>query len=171
MRCQECGEKEAQVHVTKIINGEKKELYLCKECAEEIGELDFSASFSFDKLLTGLLNDKFTPEQQINLSPTDLQCEACGLSYKEFSRTGKLGCDQCYDFFQDRLNKVLRKIHSSTEHTGKIPQRAGARIKKRQEIEELNQQMDEAVEKEEFEKAAELRDQIKKLKTELEEEE
>lgn len=171
MRCQECGEQEAQVHVTKIINGEKKELYLCKECAEKIGGLDFSGHFSFDNLLTGLLDDKFTPEQQINLSKTDLQCEACGLSYKEFSRKGKLGCDQCYNFFQDRLNKVLRKIHSSTEHTGKIPKRAGSRIKKKQKIEELNQQMDKAVEKEEFEKAAELRDKINELKTELKEEE
>jgi protein arginine kinase activator len=167
MLCQECEERNAKVHVTKIISGEKKELYLCKDCAQEIGGLDFGSEFSFDTLLTGLLNDKLAPDQKFDLAGTETKCKACGLSYKEFSRNGKLGCQDCYKHFGNRLEKVLRRVHSSTSHKGKIPKQAGKKIKQRRRIEELNQKMDAAVEEENFEKAAVLRDEIKEIKANL----
>ncbi|AGB40166.1 uncharacterized protein with conserved CXXC pairs [Halobacteroides halobius DSM 5150] len=171
MLCQECQERQAKLHVTKIINGEKKELYLCQECAQSNNELDFSLDFSFDNILTGLLNDKLTSKAKIGLNETHLECDVCGLSYVDFSRNGRLGCSNCYTSFRNKLGKVLRRIHSSTDHTGKIPKRAGEKVRLKRKIKELRREMDEVVRKEEFERAAEIRDKIKELDDKLEAEE
>ncbi|GAB6099814.1 UvrB/UvrC motif-containing protein [Halanaerocella petrolearia] len=169
MLCQECQEQEARIHVTKIINGEKRELYLCQECAEETEEFDLSFDFSFDNLLTGLLNDKLNSQPKIDISKTDFECSVCGQSYTEFARSGRLGCSSCYDSFQNKLDKILRRIHSSTKHSGKIPKRAGERVRVRRKIKELKQEMDEVVDREEFERAAEIRDEIQELEDKIEE--
>lgn len=166
MLCQECQEEEAKLHVTKIINGEKKELYLCEECAQEAGELDFD--FSFDNFLSGLLNNKLNSQPKIDLGQTDFKCDVCGLRYREFARKGRLGCSSCYDSFREKLSKVIRRIHSSTKHTGKIPKRAGEKVRIKRKIKNLRKEMDRVVEEEEFERAADIRDEIKELESELE---
>ncbi|MCK8816241.1 UvrB/UvrC motif-containing protein [Natroniella sulfidigena] len=167
MLCQECQEKEASVHVTKIINNKKQELYFCKECAQATGELKFGSDFSFNNLLTGLLNSKPHSHHQINLSSKQLRCSNCDLSYQEFSHNGRLGCSQCYDYFGDKINKILRRIHSSNRHTGKIPKRIGENVRVKRKINNLKEEMGQAVAKEEFERAAVLRDEIKELEDRL----
>lgn len=167
MICQECKEKEAKVHITKIINGEKHDIYFCEDCAKKKGELNFGIDFSFNNLLTGLLNDGFN--SHINLSNNQLECKNCGLKYQEFSRSGRLGCAQCYNYFGEKIDKILRRIHSSNRHTGKIPKRIGKKVRIKRKIEALRTKMDQAVAKEKFEEAAEYRDKIKEIKTGLEE--
>ncbi|SKA01335.1 UvrB/UvrC motif-containing protein [Selenihalanaerobacter shriftii] len=172
MVCQECQENKATVHVTKIVNGKKKEFYLCEECAQEKGEIAFgNESFSFNNLLAGLLNNDFgssSNKSNFNLDyKSEDRCESCGLSYNEFSRAGKLGCNECYTEFEGRADKLLKRIHGSKKHTGKVPQRAGGVIRTKKEIKKLRQKMQDAVQKENFEEAAELRDKIKELETEI----
>lgn len=173
MICQECQEREANVHVTKIINNQKKEFYLCEKCAQEKGELNLGKkSFTFNNLLSGLLSSELGPnstESKFKLGyQAQGQCENCKLDYKDFSRTGKLGCSECYTEFRDRTDKLLKRIHGSNQHTGKVPQRTGGVIKIKKEIQDLREEMQEAVQEENFERAAELRDEIKELESEIE---
>ncbi len=169
MLCQNCQERDAKVHVSKIIGGQKEDIYLCEECAKMNIDLDFGLDFSFNNLLTGLLNDQLKSPQKINLNNDQLQCGFCGLSYHEFSKSGRLGCNQCYNYFDDKIDKVLRKIHGTDIHTGKIPRRSGEKVKAKLKIKELKKSMDLAVAKEDFERAAELRDEIKKIKSDIRE--
>ncbi|WP_027339572.1 UvrB/UvrC motif-containing protein [Halonatronum saccharophilum] len=168
MFCQECQEADARVHLTKIINGKKQEIYLCEGCARKKGDLDLGLSIdlSFNNILTGLLNGKLHPNNSINHMNLS-SCNECGLTYESFSKKGRLACSKCYGHFEERIDKALRRIHSSNKHIGKIPKRVGEDIKIKKRIKSLKNKMDEAVNCEEFEQAAEIRDEIKRLKVEL----
>ncbi|MFW6268982.1 MAG: UvrB/UvrC motif-containing protein [Bacillota bacterium] len=166
MLCQNCGEKEATVHLTKIINGEKTEVYLCEECAEEKGKLSFESDnpFSFQNLLAGILNPQI---ESFTHSTTKLTCDNCGLTYKEFSENGLFGCSECFEAFGDRLDPLVKRIHGSKNHKGKVPKRKGGKLRIKSEIQDLRKEMEKAVEKENFEKAADLRDEIHELEEKL----
>jgi len=114
--------------------------------------------------LAGLLEQGAAPVLQ---AAPGTQCANCGLSYRDFSRAGRLGCSQCYERFGERLDPVLRRIHSSSQHTGKVPARSGSTIKLRRDLHELRELLLRAVRAEEFERAAALRDEIRELEKEL----
>ena len=166
MKCQRCNEKEASVHLTKIVNGEKNEIYLCEECAREAGQLPFDGNnpFAFQNLLKGLINpdvNSYEHFQQVD------KCESCGMTYNEFSRNGLFGCSECYNAFSNKLEPILKRIHGNNRHNGKVPKRRGGTLRVKREIEELRLDMQKAINKEDFEKAAEIRDKIKKLENEI----
>ena len=165
MLCQNCEQKEATVHLTKIINGEKTEVFLCENCAEETGQLAFeSEPFSFQNLLAGILN----PELSSSFTKTrELKCDTCGLSYKKFSEKGLLGCSQCYQEFADCLEPLIKRIQGSNEHQGKVPKRQGGDLRIKKEIKELRTRINILVKEENFEKAAEIRDKIHELEDKL----
>lgn len=167
MLCQRCKEKEATVHLTKIINGEKNEVYLCEECAKETGKIPFTANnpFAFQNLLKGILNN--TGVGSYEQVKEGKRCDKCGISYKDFTGNGLFGCAECYQTFADRLNPILKRIHGSTRHNGKVPRRKGGDLKLKREIRELKQEMQEAVEEENFEKAAEIRDTINEIEEKI----
>ncbi len=175
MFCQECNERPATVHLTKIINGEKTILHLCDKCAQEKGEMFMmhpGAGFSINHLLAGLLNMEQGAFHSAQSSPfyqqTEPHCPHCSMTYSQFVKIGHFGCPNCYDAFREYLTPLLRRLHSgSLVHNGKIPRRMGGSIHIRKSIEELKQILQEAVAKEEFEKAAEIRDQIKYLESQL----
>lgn len=163
MLCQNCNEKTASVHLTKIINGEKTELYLCEQCAREKGELNFTTEpFSIQNLLAGIIMPELHPGRNIMKQEID-QCKNCQMSFAEFGKLGRFGCSECYDEFGSRLSQMMRRIHGSDQHTGKIPERQGTVFLKKRKIQELRKELQQAIVKEEFEKAAELRDQIYEL--------
>lgn len=166
MKCQRCDEKEASVHLTKIVNGEKNEVYLCEECARETGQLPFAGSnpFAFQNLLKGLINPKVNPYEQYQ---EEYKCEDCGLTYREFSRKGLFGCSNCYNAFVNKLDPILNRIHGNNRHNGKVPKRRGGRLRVKRKIEQLRLDMKNYVVKEQFEKAAEIRDEIKGLEKEI----
>lgn len=170
MICQDCGQKPATLHFTKIVNGEKTEIHLCESCAGEKGEMfnGSSSNFSIHHLLSGLLNFE-SPPSSIGETPTEriLRCENCGLTYSQFSKSGRFGCVECYQHFSQRLDPIFRRIHGSMEHSGKVPQRSGGEIKIKKEINELKRKLQQKVESEEFEQAAAIRDQIKTLEKQL----
>lgn len=159
MLCQECGEKPATVHLTRITNGKKTELHLCESCAREKGELGFEPAFALQHLLAGLLNQ----EAPAAKTETVLQCSVCGMTYTDFVRKGRLGCSHCYTEFNGRMEPLLRRIHGSNIHTGKLPQRGGRLAKLQREVLLLRSELSQAVTQEAFEEAARLRDRIREL--------
>ncbi|WP_019244347.1 MULTISPECIES: UvrB/UvrC motif-containing protein [Bacillus] len=170
MICQECKQNPATLHFTKIVNGEKTEVHLCEKCSQEKSELlmlNGGPSFSINSLLAGLLNidQNFTPKQQNAFShPDDIHCEHCHMSYPQFARLGRFGCSNCYKSFQNQLEPILKRLHSgNSTHTGKIPKRIGGNISLRKKIEDLKQELTISIIHEEFEKAAEIRDEIRAL--------
>ncbi|MGE5677865.1 MAG: UvrB/UvrC motif-containing protein [Pseudomonadota bacterium] len=162
MLCDECGKRPASVHITKVENGKKTDMHLCEQCAMQKNLLSLNTSFSVNDLLAGLLNSVGASPKKTDMV-TDVVCDVCGLSYSKFRETGRFGCGNCYEVFGERLNPLFKKVHGNTGHTGKIPNRAGGRIKVQREVERLRQQLGEAIKNEEYEKAAAIRDKIREI--------
>ncbi|GGK21679.1 protein-arginine kinase activator protein [Caldalkalibacillus thermarum] len=169
MHCQECGERPATLHFTKIVNGQKTEIHLCDVCAKDKGEMlpGFNNSFSIHNLLSGFLSFD-QPSGTGTTYAHPLRCDRCGLTYAQFSKSGRFGCAHCYRVFGDRLEPLFKKVHSgNVSHHGKIPRRSGSRLKMKKEIELKKQKLQQAVANEEFELAAKLRDEIRELEKQL----
>ncbi len=169
MRCQECGERAATVHVTRIINGQKQEDFLCEICAREKGELGLlvDPKFLMHQFLAGILGGGENGQASAQTEVAGGECAACGMTYQEFSKGGRLGCPACYQHFADNLEPLLKRIHGSAVHTGKVPVRSGGTIRIKREIAELRRQLAVKVDREEFEVAAELRDRIREMENKL----
>lgn len=169
MLCEECGKNPATVHVEQIINGKRTVMNLCQECAAKKGVLNvfWQPSFSINNLLSALLGSQETTLPALEPGRTEIRCPICGMSYRDFSRIGKLGCSHCYETFENRLEPLLRRIHGSDRHIGKAPVSGGGNAAIRREIEELRNELSKAVAQEAYEKAAELRDKIKALEAKL----
>ena len=170
MLCQDCKKREAQVHLTQIINNEKLSLSLCKECAAARGfhsPLD-NVPFPLAEILSGLVD----PGPHVGPADPedDLTCTGCGLTFQEFTRQGRFGCGECYSAFRTRLEMIMRKIHGASLHRGrnpeydKIDQPTAMPVR---EEERLGQELDKAIADEDFERAAELRDKLKAVRTKL----
>jgi protein arginine kinase activator len=95
-----------------------------------------------------------------------VQCPRCGLLYSSFKETGRLGCSECYSAFQFQLRPLLRRIHGDTRHRGKAPARGAGVVTSTRQIQRLHDDLQRAVEREDFEKAASLRDEIRRLEAE-----
>jgi protein arginine kinase activator len=159
MKCDLC-DKEAVVHLTQVINGEMKEIHLCEEHAIEQG-IDLNSPISITDILMGLS----APQKSI-AGELSLACPRCGLTRDEFRKTGRLGCPECYKTFMAELTMAIKTMHHSGQHIGKIPEREGVQTRMKSKIARLQQELDAAVAREDFEKAAKLRDQIKKCRDE-----
>jgi protein arginine kinase activator len=159
MTCDECGKAEARVAYTEFANGKAATWHLCEECA---GKRGVSASLSslsgpLVNILMGLIEEvgrSGAPE------PGPI-CGGCGLSLAEFRRTGKLGCSACYESFRDELAPLLRRIHGSCEHGGRVPSSLEPTEGPRREVRRLRSELERAVRREEYERAAELRDLVR----------
>ncbi|MBU8880274.1 UvrB/UvrC motif-containing protein [Bacillus sp. FJAT-29790] len=174
MICQECNQRPATLHFTKIVNGEKAEYHLCEKCAHEKGDMFMisgASGFSINNLLAGLLNiepsfqkAKQDPFQQEEI----LQCDQCSMTFQQFIKVGRFGCVNCYESFKDQLNPIFKRLHSgNATHNGKIPARIGGNIHLRKNIENLKHKLKDLISKEEFEKAAETRDELRMLESKL----
>jgi protein arginine kinase activator len=118
---------------------------------------------SADSFLGSFLSDFFGGSTGLKVAAPGITCPLCGSTASDISRTGKVGCAQCYDTFADMLTPYIKRIHGNTEHTGKIPSDAGAEIKTKRQLVQLKEELKKAIENQEFEKAAELRDRIKDI--------
>ena len=163
MLCQSCGEKDASIHFTKIINGNVEEKHLCDFCAKEGNEMDFNLPFSFQTLFTGLISTMKENPQEVK----DVSCPECGLKYNKFLETGKFGCSNCFNAFEEDVYELLTGIHGHSHHVGKIPLRINSKIRNRKEIEVLKDKLNKSIALEEFEQAAFLRDEIRLIKKKL----
>ncbi|MCL2548346.1 MAG: UvrB/UvrC motif-containing protein [Symbiobacteriaceae bacterium] len=169
MICQQCKQEPATVHMIHLNNGETTERHLCESCARKeglkLGE-DLLSNFSVN-LLSGLIAMQFGGEQEAH-SPGDqgvVSCPVCGLSYQQFQRTGRLGCDSCYQAFRQHLEPLLRRVHGSTMHRGKIPLRSGKTLEIHRQIAHLREELQRAINEERYEVAARLRDEVRVLES------
>ena len=159
MKCENCEEKQATVHLTEIKDDdEKQEKHLCEDCAQE-ASMHVPKSFNPAELLTSLIS-QVAPEIK-EMSST--RCDACGLTYLEFRSQGRLGCANDYDAFQKGLVPILKKIHGDAHHQGKTPTRPDAQSTQQGEVVRIRLELEEAVTVEDYERAAELRDRLKEL--------
>lgn len=164
MLCDICHKKQASIHVTEIINGEVKELHICDTCARAKGMIKSSKNFGLADFLAGLTDFGIASKDAGELEDFDLKCPACGLSFEDFKRIGRLGCAECYDAFEKGLAPLLRKIHGSNHYAGNMPKEANKDSKTAEEadsIDELEEKLEVAIKNEEFEEAARLRDMIR----------
>ncbi|MDD2421924.1 MAG: UvrB/UvrC motif-containing protein [Heliobacteriaceae bacterium] len=168
MFCEECKKRPATVHLTKIVNGVKSEVNLCEECAhshhKELG-LAFEVNFPINKFLAGLLGYNPNKEEKaVNLNFAAVEkCSNCGMAFNHIGQIGRLGCDNCYLQFQNKILPLLRRVQGSNRHTGKVPHRTGGAIRVQREIQSLRAALQQHVAKEEFEQAAKIRDRIRDL--------
>ena len=109
----------------------------------------------------------FAPPEEEKVKPpeiVEIKCSRCGLSYSDFRKTFQLGCSQCYKTFKEQLEPMLRRIHGSIIHKGKVPSKAPVKAEvPKDEIKELKTKLAEAIKREEYEEAARLRDEIRTL--------
>lgn len=166
MLCDECKKRTASVQITKVINGHKSQMHLCEECAGAVQQhLQINLpQFGIFDLLSGLLPQEASAESTIrNAQLRGLKCPVCEQTYAECIHKGRFGCSACYSAFAEQLNPLLRKIHGAIEHTGKVPQRTGGQMMARKELKKLRDELNLAIIREEYEKAAGLRDKIRAL--------
>lgn len=173
MKCQECEDREATLHLRQVLNGQKTEIHVCEVCAKEKGYKMYpEEGYSLHHLLSGLFNydtQKLGEEQNTSYrEKTDLQCPQCKLTFSEFKRVGKFGCKQCYETFSEKLDPIFRRVHSgNSTHQGKIPKRNSEDMHIKKKLESYRIELKRLVEEEEFEEAANVRDIIKEMEKEL----
>ncbi len=164
MLCDICGANEAVVHLTQVVNSEITTSHLCERCAAEKG-LDTqepSENLPLADFLAKMGGDQ--PTFPPGASRDDLACPFCGLTLKDFKEIGRLGCPQCYSTFDSHLRALLRRIHGGTQHVGKVYLPPDPSVSQRQKrLEALRRRLERAVSTEDFERAAELRDEIRSL--------
>lgn len=159
MQCDVCQSKEATVFLTQIVDGKMQKVNLCEACSKQKGVND-PTGFALADLLLGL-----GAAQDLEKSPGSLKCPVCGFTQADFKKTGRLGCSRCYDVFAEGLQGLLRNMHKGTAHTGKSPKAFRAEREKGDKLRDLQTSLAKAVEAEEYERAADLRDKIRQLET------
>jgi len=160
MKCDKCN-KQATVHLTEIKNGKKIEKHLCEQCAADNEGVPLKSHTPINELLTNFVMAHSGLQKELGIT-----CEHCGVTWAEFRQSGLLGCQQDYDQFEKDLAPLLKRAHEdATHHTGKVPTRAGAagvpRKRKSADVTKLKKELAAAVEAEDYERAAKLRDAIK----------
>ena len=158
MYCVNCKKAKAVIHYAEVIDGQIKKLDLCEKCALEKG-IGTNLSFSMADLLGGM-TDAVIPEKGVF-------CKNCSMTLDEFRKCGRLGCSKCYDYFHDTLIKMIEQIHRATVHKGKIPDNLNKGEFNKENILALEKDLQKAIKDEDYEKAAFLRDEIKRIRTKL----
>lgn len=162
MLCKNCGLRPATTHIKRVINGKTEEFHLCAECAQKLNVGSFNP-FDLSELWGAFFGDRLPNEPSLGQK----RCRRCGSSFSEIAQSGKLGCPDCYTEFYDELLPSLRKMHGKTRHVGKVPHSADDSVKSSYKITDLKKQLDSAIESENYEKAAALRDEIHALEDQM----
>lgn len=185
MKCDNCKKREANVQYSENINGVKKELHLCEECSKKLGitdQMNFHIGLDFPSIFGGIFED-FADFAEPSFTPLlneirDVKCETCGISFDDIVNTGRLGCPDCYETFESRLDQILKRMQGSNRHVGRLGKvtenkinvdqqnkldKHEKEIKAETEIEKLEKDLKLAIKEERYEDAAKIRDEIKKL--------
>lgn len=158
MLCDICHKNIASVHITEIVNDKMIELHLCEQCAQQKG-IGLPEGFPLANFLAGLTDFELPKVKKV-----ELRCPNCGMRYEDFRKIGRLGCSQCYQTFKQNLAPLLKRIQGAEQHIGKFPHYADKGIKEKIEIKELQRKLNKAIQEENFEEAAKLRDRIREMK-------
>ena len=161
MRCQICNKNEATIHLTEITEGIRTEMHICETCAAE-QDITVKSHIPINELLSNLLAVQPSDDELSGSSEQSLACPNCGFTLAQFRKEGILGCPGDYEVFEKTLIGLIEKAHDGkTTHCGKIPLKTPRDTKKQMELLSLRQQLEAAVQSEDYELAAELRDKIK----------
>lgn len=162
MLCDNCKERDAVINLTQVEHDSKVTLHLCERCAHEKG---VETGVPVSKTPVGAFVTALGKGATLPTPADGLRCAACGSSLKDFRESGRLGCAQCYQSFDGHLRDLLRRLHGSSKHEGEryVAPGGGATADPRLQLLDLKEQLRRAVESEDFELAAELRDRIRVL--------
>ena len=121
MLCDNCGENEATIRLTQIINGKKTEMMICEECSEKFGITNMNFEIPID--ISDFLGDLSIDAGMQNFMPLDLannlKCNKCNMTYQEFLDSGKFGCEECYKTFENKIDILLKRIQGTDRYIGK----------------------------------------------------
>ena len=183
MLCQNCGKNEVTFRYTQVINGVKKELNLCDNCARELGlkDMNFSMPISFSSFLSDFFNDYSDSLLPSFMGTQVKECNNCGTTFDEFLNTGEFGCSDCYDIFEDRISPILKNLQGANRHTGRgyreitsgdnnkeesnVGKGKAKSEKEESKIEKLQKDLQKAIKDERYEDAAKIRDEIKAMES------
>jgi protein arginine kinase activator len=159
MLCSNCKEKPATVHLTQIVGDKMQKLDLCEDCAKAKGVND-PGGFALADLMLGL-----GASQEIEQAGggVETKCPRCGFTQADFKKTGRLGCPECYKAFAEGLEGLLKTMHKGTRHAGKVPEALRTSRDQADRVKLLQKKLDKAIKEENFEQAAQLRDELKQL--------
>ena len=165
--CDKCKKNPATVHMQQFVLGQKAEYHLCQECTFKFDSPDIPIGMEnvFKGFMEQMQSKLFAHNQQaISLAGAE-SCQNCGMTGDELKSGGKLGCRECYASFQKEACAILKNVQGSTRHTGKFPKRLGQEMMQLRHAGDLRAKLAEAVSQENFELAANLRDEIRALET------
>lgn len=156
LKCQKCP-KTATLHITEILAEDQiEELHLCEECAQRF--LDDPDAHHHVGKKPGSTAIQPEPEEQTALQR---ECEFCGIKFIDFRNSGRFGCPHDYDQFREELTPLLENIHGETRHCGKTPRRQPDRRRQEAEVTQLRKLLTQAIHREAYEEAAQIRDRIR----------
>ncbi len=164
MKCDICNEREATVFLTQMFNNEIRKLHLCEKCAMASG-LDLGNAMSVTDALLGGDVKKKSKQQSVSKAASK-RCPVCKMSYEDFKKISRFGCAMCYETFSDEIENMLESMHRGVRHIGKKPSsqhHAKIRVGQKDSLEELKFRLQKAIDVEDYEKAASLRDLIREL--------
>ncbi len=175
MLCQNCERNEANIRYTQIINGVKKEIALCSECAKKLGIEDLELPINFNNFLGDFFNDYAETEFLPMLQNHEVKCNTCGMTYNDFINTGMFGCSDCYNTFSNPIDSLLKNLHGTSTHIGRIPKGKSEKITveksdnknenpEENKKEKLEKELEKAIKEERYEDAAKIRDELKEMK-------
>lgn len=160
MLCSKCGKNPATTHIKSSINGVTEQHYLCSDCARAYSAQN---SMSLGSLIGSFFGDTLKTQ---SISDTRKRCTGCGMCFDDIAKSGKVGCDKCYETFLDQLLPSLQRMHGRSRHAGKTPIGCAPTDTVQDKIARLKSELEKAVAEQNFEQAATLRDEIKRLESE-----
>ena len=152
--------------MTKIIQGQKEEIHLCEICAKNKENISLHNPFTIPNFLTSLLDTNMSTQHNF-VYGEDMVCQECGMTFLRFKQEGRLGCEGCYQYFEKRLNPLIKKIQGNQQHVGKVPIRTGGVIHLKRQSKQLKHKLQQLIETEEFEAAAKIRDEIRNIEEQI----
>lgn len=169
MKCERCQKNEAVIHISQVVNGVQTEHHLCELCAAQSGyNLNMKNMvqpfFSSGLFGSSIFNTTGGIPAFGQSTSKDLICPECGTSFEEFRKSGLLGCSRCYDAFRERLDPVLRRVQGGTRHIGRPVCRSEENREQlilKAKLAQLRKELAAAVQREAYEEAARIRDEIK----------
>ncbi len=157
MKCERCNKNEASVFFREIINGHETKLNLCPSCMREKEE---ESGLSFK----GLFSNSLFASPVAYKAREEKRCPLCAMTEREIRASGKVGCSECYEAFADFLAPTLRRLHGGAVHRGRKPAKLTEKSKAEDEISRLEGELKDCLQREDYERAAVLRDTIRELR-------